>query len=146
MMPACSAWLPPRLPSWLGEDGTCLQLQLATGNAQPATCGCASPRAANNLTSSDGGLRVVPTPAAAKATTTKNKAQHNFWPVEQEEEDDDEEAKTGQTKGTRRAPENVDSPAWSPMASEAGRPSPSAGRFLCHSRLRRRRRRRRQGD
>lgn len=66
----------------------------------------------------------MPTPA-----TKKKKAQHNFWPVEQEEEAaaaDEVAAKTGQTKGTRRAPENVDSPAWSPMgrrqaARQAGR-------------------------
>lgn len=36
-----------------------------------------------------------------------------------------------------RAPENVDSPAWSPLGRrEAKQASPSAGRFLCHSRRR----------
>lgn len=36
-----------------------------------------------------------------------------------------------------RAPENVDSPAWSPLGRRgAKQASPSAGRFLCHSRRR----------
>lgn len=58
------------------------------------------------------------------------KAQHNFWPAKQEEEEEADEAESKQN-------ENVDSPAWSPLGRrEAKQASPSAGRFLCHSRRR----------
>lgn len=63
--------------------------------------------------------------------------QHNFWPAKQEEEAAADEAESKQKAQGERAPENVDSPAWSPLGRrEAKQASPSAGRFLCHSRRR----------